>query len=171
MGVHSVVPAVISSQQHHQQHHDHPPVMFPPADSNDQQDRSNLPWGGRKRGTKSPTASPRPRLGNAHDSPSMMSRSEIKASLEADRVTVDPVKKKKKLWDLIALTISMAGAQVVWTVELGCVSHYIVGAWTEIPASLLLDTGHHFFWASVSRSRSPAWFGLPVPLAVSLLSP
>lgn len=48
----------------------------------------------------------------------LISRSEIKPSLE----DVDPTKIKKGLWDLIALTISMAGAQVAWTVELGFVS-------------------------------------------------
>ena len=35
---------------------------------------------------------------------------------------VGPIEKRMSTWDLIKLSISMAGAQIAWTVELGFVS-------------------------------------------------
>ncbi|KAG9002670.1 hypothetical protein FRB94_003705 [Tulasnella sp. JGI-2019a] len=95
--------------------------MFPPTDPDDPTDQ---PWAGRRSAPTSPKTqfpagaarSPMPQ-----NSDQLMSRNDIKAALDADKANTggDPVKKKMKLWDLIALTISMAGAQVAWTLELG----------------------------------------------------
>ena len=34
---------------------------------------------------------------------------------------VEPTKRMLSTWDLFTLSVSMAGAQIAWTVELGCV--------------------------------------------------
>ncbi|KAG8900774.1 hypothetical protein FRB99_005764 [Tulasnella sp. 403] len=61
---------------------------------------------------------------NDLNSPSLRAKGEIR---ENGHDEDDPAKKKKKLWDLIALTISMAGAQVAWTVELGYGTPFLLG--------------------------------------------
>ncbi|KAG8886526.1 hypothetical protein FRB97_003037 [Tulasnella sp. 331] len=127
MAGHSVLAAVIGSNKNNIQkspssqspsrHTD----MFPPTDPDDPTDQ---PWAGRRSAPTSPKV-PLPPGGGRQAIPQgseqLMSRNDIKAALDADKGNTDKevVKKKMKLWDLIALTISMAGAQVAWTLELG----------------------------------------------------
>lgn len=133
MPVHSVLAAVIGSNKKKDKspaRSDSPPLqppsgtpsraMFPPTDPDDPTDQ---PWAGRKSAPTSPkvaNTSRRP-SNQAQNSDQFMTRIDIKAALAADKGVVDedPAKRKKSLWDLIALTISMAGAQVAWTLELG----------------------------------------------------
>lgn len=132
MAVHSVFAAVIGSnsnarQQEHEQQPQQPSssptprgFMFPPTDPDDPTDQ---PWAGKRSAPTSPKVPDNPRRSSAHAPDHLMTRSTIKASLEAAKgpVDADPTKKKKNLLDLIALTVSMAGAQVAWTLELGSV--------------------------------------------------
>ncbi|KAG9007123.1 hypothetical protein FRB90_009533 [Tulasnella sp. 427] len=97
--------------------------MFTPSDD---------PVGPRKDLTKSPRASAlnsprlRPTLERGPNGELVTSRSEIKPD-GGKGEDVDPTKIRKGLWDLIALTISMAGAQVAWTVELGYGTPFLLG--------------------------------------------
>ena len=155
--VHSAIASIIVSQNH-QAHssppplESHHPVMFPPADTDDP---TNKPWGGRKNAPNSPAG-----LGRGLNSPAGTPSLKVRTDLtfdqggDASKNEVDPVKKKKTLWDLIALTISMAGAQVAWTVELGCVRSplFRLGHLIKIVA---IDTARHSSVAWAYRPKSP----------------
>lgn len=132
--VHSVVSAVVSAvsarqrQSHHHQVppdspvHPLPPPMFPPSDSPDRKDLPRSPKSPKSAALNSPIPRLRPTLERGPTG-ELVTRSEIKDGLDGSQgEDIDPTKIKKTLWDLIALTISMAGAQVAWTVELGFVS-------------------------------------------------
>lgn len=87
----------------------------------------------------------------------------------AARNKIVPEKKRLTTWDLITLSISMAGAQIAWTVELGCahkhtfqlaIENLIGYVDTEPPFSLDLE-----YLSSLLLS-----YGSLVLSAVSLLS-
>lgn len=130
--VHSVVSAVISARQRWSHNHQvppdspvhfTPPPMFP-SDSPDpgRKDIPKSPRSPKAAGLNSPIPRQRPTLERGPTG-ELVTRSEIKPGLE----DMDPTKIKKGLWDLIALTISMAGAQVAWTVELGYGTPFLLG--------------------------------------------
>ena len=102
----------------------------------------------------------------------MPTRLEIKTALENDKVEVDPVKQKKKLWDLLALTISMAGAQVAWTVELGfVVIDYSSQYCNPERNPPLIDMVHLSCSASASLNSSPVSSGSLGQLVALLRNP
>ncbi|KAG8935535.1 hypothetical protein FRC02_007679 [Tulasnella sp. 418] len=108
MGIHSTIVAATSSSTVAQVNRPStPPTMFPPATDSPQEDPSSqVPWPGR-----------RPRKTNGDGTTTTHDNKPTNGNDPAK--TDSPPKNKKTLGDLIALTISMAGAQIAWTVELG----------------------------------------------------
>lgn len=86
--------------------------MIPHIADSDPDPTSQIPW---------PTARSRPQdqpdSNGVGDSAGTSTPSEINNK----RVTKPPAKRRLSTWDLITLSISMGGAQMVWTVELGYV--------------------------------------------------
>ncbi|KAF9057682.1 major facilitator superfamily domain-containing protein [Panaeolus papilionaceus] len=84
--------------------------MIPHIADSDPDPTSQIPW---------PTARSRPQdqpdSNGVGDSAGTSTPSEINNK----RVTKPPAKRRLSTWDLITLSISMGGAQMVWTVELG----------------------------------------------------
>lgn len=67
------------------------------------------------------------------------------------------LKRRMSTMDLVKLSISMAGAQVAWTVELGYVGISVISeTFTDLSE---IDTVHRSYCRSVSLSSSPAWCG------------
>ena len=48
---------------------------------------------------------------------------DLRSSSNGKTKDADPLRKRMSTWDLIKLSISMAGAQIAWTVELGYVPY------------------------------------------------
>ncbi|PPQ99067.1 hypothetical protein CVT24_003627 [Panaeolus cyanescens] len=84
--------------------------MIPHIADSDPDPTSQIPW---------PTARTRtqdqPESNNGGDSAGTSTPSEVNHK----RIAKTPVKRHLSTWDLITLSISMGGAQMVWTVELG----------------------------------------------------
>jgi len=61
-------------------------------------------------------------------------------------------KKRLTTKDLIFLTISMAGAQIAWTVELGCVfPSHIYTSFLAVSASRNHRSAYGLLWAGMGR--------------------
>ncbi|KAF5364199.1 hypothetical protein D9756_000488 [Leucocoprinus leucothites] len=86
--------------------------MIPPIPDSDPDPTTQIAWpSGRARGANgSDTGS----NGGPESNPTLQGDSEDAASKQ-----LTPGKRKLSTWDLITLSISMAGAQIAWTVELG----------------------------------------------------
>lgn len=177
--VHSVVSAVISARQHQSHHqvspdspvHSPPPPMLPPSDSPDRKDIPRSPKSPKSSALNSPIPRLRPTLERGPTG-ELVTRSEIKDGLDGSQgEDIDPTKIKKGLWDLIALTVSMAGAQVAWTVELGFVS-VLVGIEIFEPTNVFSsDMAHRSFLDLAYLLSSPVLSGSPAPSVVLWRSP
>jgi solute carrier family 45 protein 1/2/4 len=81
--------------------------MIPPVA--DQEDpTSQVPWPTRPQKTANRSTD------NENEAPDVQDNIE-----EVAKKIVTPSKRRLTTWDLITLSISMAGAQIAWTVELG----------------------------------------------------
>lgn len=69
-----------------------------------------------------------------------------------------PGRHQLSTWDLVTLSVSMAGAQIAWTVELGCVQCSRSLRQSE-PIDLRIVTGRPSCWSSVFQRNSPLWSG------------
>lgn len=82
--------------------------MIPPIADSDPDPTTQIPWpAARSRQTVHLETSAD---AEAHDG---------RVEEEATKIKIDPAKHRLSTWNLITLSISMAGAQIAWTVELG----------------------------------------------------
>lgn len=92
-------------------------MIAPPSADSDPDPTSQIPWPGRNgkraklRGVQTPDSAVATPDSNG-------SRSKSKRGTPANN-EADPARKRMTTMDLIKLSISMGGAQVAWTVELG----------------------------------------------------
>jgi hypothetical protein len=84
----------------------HASMIHPIADNNDPDPTSQIPWPGRSR---------------TQEEDELAEVDDVVPSNIIRKVSTPQEKRFFSTWDLITLSISMAGAQIAWTVELGLV--------------------------------------------------
>lgn len=83
--------------------------MIPPIADGDPDPTTQIPW---------PSARSRPTAGL--DESAIVDDGELQNTPETNgNGKVTPSKRRLTTWDLVTLSISMGGAQIAWTVELG----------------------------------------------------
>jgi len=96
-------------------------MLHPIADS-DPDPTTQLPWpSGRSRQAAGPDDA------SGATTPSTDDSVQRYAPESSNKVKVEPGRRRLTTWDLITLSISMAGAQIAWTVELGYGTPFLLG--------------------------------------------
>ena len=86
--------------------------MIPDVSVSDPDPTTQIPW---------PAARPRPAVSSEASTEDIVDELGIRLPLSDSKKPDSNGRRKLTTWDLITLSISMAGAQVAWTVELGYV--------------------------------------------------